>query len=84
MLFSSREVVDIESVSPPPLRPYDADKAVRAMSEAERFADFANPSVDAIDSGDDWEEAVNKYVLSLFRDWEKSGSIIGFLISLPI
>jgi hypothetical protein len=30
------------------------------MDESERFADFANPNVDLIDSSDDWEEVINK------------------------
>jgi hypothetical protein len=30
------------------------------MNEADRFADFANPNVDLIDSSDDWEEAIHK------------------------
>ena len=59
----SRETIDIESVSPPPIPPYEADKAARAMDEADRFADFANPNVDQLDSSDDWEESINKYGL---------------------
>jgi hypothetical protein len=30
------------------------------MNEVERFADFANPSLELMDSSDDWEEAINK------------------------
>lgn len=53
-------MIDVESVSPPNVTPYETEKANRAMREVDRFADFANPNVDLIDSGDDWEESINK------------------------
>ena len=60
IFISSSETIDVESVARPSNPPYDTDKATLAMEEIERFADFANPNVDVIDSGDDWEESINK------------------------
>ena len=39
-----RHILDVETVEPPPIPPYNAAKARKAMEECERFISFANPA----------------------------------------
>ena len=42
-------------------RPFDEEKAAQAMTECERFCNFANPEVKSLEEDEEWEENISKY-----------------------
>ena len=85
---SAHHILDVETVVPPPIPPYDAAKARKAMEECERFISFANPAnfslVANFDGGDrdssDTEERLEGSEPT-HPDWEESISKDGWLPS---
>ena len=86
--YTSNGILDVETVVPPPIPPYDAAKARKAMEECERFISFANPanfslvsSFDGNDRDSDTEERVEAGETTQQPDWEESISKDGWLPS---
>ena len=58
--FSPPEEIDVIGDTIPSKRPYDPDKARRAMEECQRHVNFANPDVVRLADDEDWEDKVSK------------------------
>lgn len=80
--YSANEgLIDVDTVTPPPVPPYGAAKARKVMEECEKFVSFANPTniiVDDDNSDDNEEPQIED---DTTPDWEDSISKDGWLPS---
>ena len=80
-----RHILDVETVAPPPIPPYNAAKARKAMEECERFISFANPANFSLLPNDeqdsDVEDSNGSNLEDNETDWEESISKDGWLPS---
>ena len=67
----TESLIDIETVTPPPIPPYDAAKARRVMEECGRFVSFANPANISLVAGPDHDSDSEdrSQVVNYFTKW---------------